>query len=50
MDSTKFNHNNNLSLKQQVMLNQFISIAGCSYEDAIQLLITANWQYQVRDY
>lgn len=50
--TTKFNNNNNkydtnLSLKQQVMLNQLASIAGCSYEQAYQLLLTANWQYQV---
>ena len=51
MESTKFssksNNNNNFTLKQQVMLNQFISIAGCSFEDAIQLLASSNWQYQV---
>jgi hypothetical protein len=38
---------NGLSLKQQVMLNQFVSIAGCSLEQASQLLSASNWQYQV---
>ena len=50
MESTKFSSKvnaNNFTLKQQVMLNQFISIAGCSFEDAIQLLVSSNWQYQV---
>ena len=47
-------HNNNassngssVSLRQQVMLNQFISITGCSHEQALQLLISSDWQYQV---
>ena len=49
MESAKFSttNNSNLSLKQQVMLNQLISIAGCSFEDGIQLLVSSNWQYQV---
>lgn len=40
------NTNSNLTLKQQAMLNQFISIAGCSYEQAKSLLASSNWQYQ----
>lgn len=40
-------NNTNLTLKQQAMLNQFISIAGCSYEQAKSLLTSSNWQYQV---
>jgi hypothetical protein len=50
MESTKFSsktNNEDFTLKQQVMLNQFISIAGCSLEDAIKLLASSNWQYQV---
>ena len=37
----------NLSLKQQIILNQFVSIAGCSHEQALSLLSASNWQYQV---
>ena len=38
---------NNLNLNQQAMLNQFISIAGCSMDQAFHLLSSSNWQYQV---
>lgn len=38
---------NNLNLRQQDMLNQFISIADCSIEQACYLLSSSNWQYQV---
>lgn len=41
------NNSTSLTLKQQAMLNQFISIAGCSYEQAKSLLSSSNWQYQV---
>jgi hypothetical protein len=41
------NNNMSLSLKQQAMLNQFVSIAGCSFEQACLLLNSSNWQYQV---
>jgi len=37
-----------VSLRQQVMLNQFVSITGCTYEQALQLLISSEWQYQVK--
>lgn len=37
----------NLSLNQQVMLNQFMSITGCTYEQSLGLLDTSDWQYQV---
>jgi len=37
---------NNLNLNQQAMLNQFISIAGCSMDQAFHLLSSSNWQYQ----
>ena len=40
------NNTNGLALKQQVMLNQFISITGCSVEQSRHLLASANWQYQ----
>ncbi len=38
---------NNLNQEQQGMLNQFVSIAGCSYDEAYYLLSSSNWQYQV---
>ena len=36
-----------ISLRQQVMLNQFCSITGCSCEQALQFLVSSEWQYQV---
>lgn len=36
----------NLNLKQQVMLNQFMSITGTNLEQSIQILQSTNWQYQ----
>ena len=51
LHNTQNNTNNNassVSLRQQVMLNQFVSITGCTYEQALQLLISSDWQYQVR--
>lgn len=43
------NHTNglNLNLQQQAMLNQFVSIAGCSFDQGLYLLSSSNWQYQV---
>ncbi|CAF0851735.1 unnamed protein product, partial [Brachionus calyciflorus] len=35
-----------LSLKQQVTLNQFMSITGTNLEQSIQILQSSNWQYQ----
>lgn len=40
------NANTGVSLRQQVMLNQFGAITGCSHEQSLQLLLTSNWQYQ----
>lgn len=36
------------SLRQQVMINQFVLVAGCRAEDAKQLLVTSNWHFEVR--
>lgn len=47
MADTSNNSNTNLNLQQQAMLNQFVSIAGCSFEQAFNLLSSSNWQYQV---
>jgi hypothetical protein len=41
------NNTTNLTLKQQAMLNQFMSISGVSYEEALRFLVSSNWQYQV---
>ncbi len=41
------NNTSNLTLKQQAMLNQFVSISGVSYEEALRFLVSSNWQYQV---
>ena len=49
------NNNNNTTnsastlLRQQVMLNQFGSITGCSQEQSLHFLLTSNWQYQVKN-
>lgn len=45
--ATTYTSLDTLSLRQQVMLNQFVSITGCNYEQAIELLAASNWQYQV---
>lgn len=37
---------NNLNLQQQAMMNQFVSIAGCSFDQALYLLSSNKWQYQ----
>ncbi len=47
LTSTSDFNNNNLNLKEQALLNKFVSIAGCSFEQAYILLSSANWQYQV---
>jgi hypothetical protein len=39
-----------LSLKQQLILNQFMSITGCCCEQSIEFLTSTNWQYQVGIY
>ena len=38
-----------MSLRQQVMLNQFSSITGCTYEQSLQFLVSSDWQYQVKN-
>jgi hypothetical protein len=48
-NTTNANNNyNSLSLKQQVMINQFMSITGCCCEQSIEFLRSTNWQYQVK--
>ncbi|KAK2151840.1 hypothetical protein LSH36_349g03037 [Paralvinella palmiformis] len=34
------------NLREQVMINQFVLVAGCHAEQAKQLLISANWQFE----
>ncbi len=36
------------NLREQVMINQFVMVAGCHVEQAKQLLQAANWQFEVR--
>ena len=36
------------NLREQVMLNQFVLVAGCHIEQAKQLLQAANWHFEVR--
>ena len=36
------------SLREQVMINQFVLAAGCARDQAKQLLQTAHWQFEVR--
>lgn len=36
------------SLREQVMINQFVLAAGCAREQAKQLLQAAHWQFEVR--
>ena len=38
----------NGSLREQVMINQFIAAAGCAREQAKQLLQAGHWQFEVR--
>jgi len=35
------------SLREQVMINQFVLAAGCAREQARQLLQAAHWQFEV---
>lgn len=35
------------SLREQVMINQFVVAAGCAREQAKQLLQAAHWQFEV---
>lgn len=35
------------NLREQVMLNQFVLVAGCHIEQARQLLQAANWHFEV---
>jgi len=34
------------NLRQQVMINQFVLVAGCHAEQAKQLLATSNWHFE----
>ncbi|CAG2117144.1 unnamed protein product [Medioppia subpectinata] len=34
------------SLREQVMINQFVSAAGCARDQAIQLLQSTHWQFE----
>lgn len=36
-----------VSLRESVMINQFVLAAGCSREQAAQILAQAGWQFQV---
>ena len=36
------------SLRNEVMVNQFVMVAGCARDQARQLLQGANWQFEVR--
>ena len=36
------------ALKEQVMINQFVLAAGCSLDQARQMLVDAQWQFEVR--
>lgn len=36
------------SLREQVMINQFVLAAGCAREQAKQLLQAAHWQFEVK--
>ena len=38
---------NENSLREHVMINQFVLAAGCSREQARQILLSAQWQFQV---
>jgi hypothetical protein len=37
------------TLKEQVMINQFVLAAGCARDQAKQLLQSAHWQFEVRN-
>lgn len=34
------------NLREQVMISQFVLVAGCHAEQAKQLLLAANWQFE----
>ncbi|XP_053204290.1 UBA-like domain-containing protein 1 [Panonychus citri] len=34
------------TLRQQVMINQFVVVTGCNHDQAKQLLNNSNWQFQ----
>lgn len=36
------------SLREQVMINQFVVAAGCAHDQAKQLLQAAHWQFEVQ--
>ncbi len=38
------------SLREQVMVNQFVHIAGCHTEQAKQLLQAAKWHFEVSEF
>ena len=35
-------------LKKQVMIGQFVNVVGCTSEQALQMLQSAQWNYEVR--
>lgn len=35
-------------LREQVMINQFVVVAGCAADQARQLLQAAHWQFEVK--
>lgn len=35
-------------LREQVMINQFIMVAGCAREQAKQILQASQWQFEVK--
>ena len=37
------------TLKQQVMMNQFMFATGCQVEQAKQFLVASKWQFEVRE-
>ena len=37
-----------VNLREQVMINQFVVIAGCHAEQARQLLTAAKWHFEVK--
>ena len=39
-----------VNLREQVMINQFVVIAGCHAEQARQLLTAAKWHFEVKKF
>ena len=35
------------NLREQVMINQFVMAAGCTRDQAVQILQAAQWQFEV---